>query len=166
MNGEVHITLPFAAIGKGRPRVYRGIASTPPKTRAYEHQVATLARAAMRGRLPFDGPIRVLIEIDVEIPKTWPKYRRADALAGRVWPSVKPDIDNCAKAILDGMNGIAYRDDTQIVIALLSKRYASDAQVRIAVEEIAGQTAQKSAQRRANPANEGITGDIGHEAAH
>lgn len=166
MNDEVRITLPFAAIGKGRPRVYRGIATTPAKTRAYERQVAQIAAAAMRGRALLDGPVRILLEIDVEVPESWPKYRRADALAGLIWPTVKPDIDNAEKALLDAMNGVVYRDDSQIVDVQKSKHYAAAPQVRIVIDELRGMTAQQAAQRRANQATEGTLGDIEHEAAH
>ena len=30
-------------------------------------------------------------------------------------PTLKPDADNIAKIICDGLNGIAYKDDKQIV---------------------------------------------------
>ena len=30
-------------------------------------------------------------------------------------PTLKPDTDNIAKIICDGLNGIAYKDDKQIV---------------------------------------------------
>ncbi|QTD88782.1 RusA family crossover junction endodeoxyribonuclease [Burkholderia anthina] len=144
MTGVVHITIPFAAIGKGRPRVYRGIATTPAKTRAYERQVAQIAAAAMRGRPLLDGPVRILLEIDVEVPESWPKYRRADALAGLIWPTVKPDIDNTEKALLDAMNGVVYRDDSQIVVVQKSKHYATSPQVRIVIDELRGKTAQQA----------------------
>ncbi|EPS1221652.1 RusA family crossover junction endodeoxyribonuclease [Burkholderia cenocepacia] len=166
MKEPIRITLPFAAIGKGRPRVYRGIATTPPKTRAYERQVATLAKVAMRGHRLIDGPVRILLEIDVEVPESWPKYRRADALAGLIWPTVKPDIDNAEKALLDAMNGIVYRDDSQIVVVQKSKHYAAAPQVRIVIDEMRGMTAQQAARGRANRATEAITGDTEHEAAH
>lgn len=141
MTSIVQFVIPFAAVGKGRPRFSQGRAVTPAKTRAYERAVAMLAKIAMRGRLPFSGPVRVLIDIDVEIPRSWPKYRRIAALAGKIWPTVKPDFDNSAKAVADAMNAIVYEDDTQIVKAEISKQYASDAAVRVTVEQIEGERA-------------------------
>ncbi|WP_169743685.1 RusA family crossover junction endodeoxyribonuclease [Paraburkholderia kururiensis] len=137
----MHFVIPFAAVGKGRPRFYRGTVSTPTKTRAYERSVALIARAAMRGRVPFSGPIRISIDIDVEIPRSWPKYRRIAALDGKIHPTVRPDLDNCTKAIADAMNAIVYADDVQIVQSEQTKRYASDAAVRVTVEQIEGERA-------------------------
>lgn len=39
---------------------------------------------------------------------------------------VKPDIDNLAKSVLDGINKIAYGDDAQVMDLQLVKEYASD----------------------------------------
>ena len=40
-------------------------------------------------------------------------------------PTKKPDLDNIIKAIADSLNGIAYKDDAQIV-ELKSKKFYSD----------------------------------------
>ena len=39
-------------------------------------------------------------------------------------PLKKPDIDNCIKVILDSLNGIAYKDDSQVVSLKIEKYYA------------------------------------------
>ena len=36
-------------------------------------------------------------------------------LNGELLPAKKPDIDNIVKAVLDALNEVAYRDDTQAV---------------------------------------------------
>ena len=36
-------------------------------------------------------------------------------LNGELLPAKKPDIDNIVKAVLDALNEVAYRDDTQVV---------------------------------------------------
>ena len=33
----------------------------------------------------------------------------------RLFPPIKPDIDNLAKFVLDALNGVGYHDDSQIV---------------------------------------------------
>jgi len=37
--------------------------------------------------------------------------------------TVKPDIDKLARALLDSLTGIAYRDDSQVVKLTVDKRY-------------------------------------------
>ena len=41
----------------------------------------------------------------------------------RIRPTTKPDVDNCAKAILDALNGVCYLDDRQVVDLRVEKYY-------------------------------------------
>lgn len=46
----------------------------------------------------------------------------------------RPDIDNLYKAVTDALNGIVYRDDSQITRAIMRKQYAeTDSGVLISV---------------------------------
>ena len=54
---------------------------------------------------------------------------------GLINPTKKPDLDNIAKAILDSLNGIAYKDDSQIVSLLISKKYSDRPRVEITLKE-------------------------------
>lgn len=58
------------------------------------------------------------------VPSSWPKTKKAQALAGTIRPTTKPDQDNVLKAIFDGLNGVAWRDDVQVVDITSRKRYA------------------------------------------
>ena len=51
---------------------------------------------------------------------------------------MKPDIDNIAKSVLDGLNGTAWGDDTQVVEMSIKKYYALDdiEKLEITIEEI------------------------------
>jgi Holliday junction resolvase RusA-like endonuclease len=69
------------------------------------------------------GAVQVWIEIEVEPPTKFSKRMRASALAGEVFPTVKPDADNVLKAILDACNGVVYLDDKQVVKLSMMKRY-------------------------------------------
>lgn len=105
--------------GKGRPRtaVRGGFARvyTDAKTRKYEASVKGLAELAMRGRPPFTGPLSVSLRIRLELPKSMSKRERAAVLAGEQPYLGRIDADNAAKAVLDGMNGVVFADDVQIV---------------------------------------------------
>ncbi|XZN30187.1 RusA family crossover junction endodeoxyribonuclease [Clostridium perfringens] len=41
-------------------------------------------------------------------------------------PTKKPDVDNIAKIILDSLNGVAYKDDSQIVDLRIIKSYTEE----------------------------------------
>jgi FKBP12-rapamycin complex-associated protein len=47
-----------------------------------------------------------------------------------------PDLDNLAKAVLDGCNGVVFEDDRQVVKLCLTKRYAQAGRVAVSFEEI------------------------------
>lgn len=97
---------------------------TPAQTRAFEHAVAVQSLAAWR-RGPTRFPVRVEINAYVAIPASWPIWRAEAAVNGRILPTGKPDSDNITKSILDGMNGIVYVDDAQVVTSAFAKRYVT-----------------------------------------
>lgn len=122
-------------VGKGRPRFTRtGHTYTPEKTRSYEQAVAWECRKAMKGKPPSDLPQHVSVGVSILPPKSWSKAKRAKALHGEIKPG-KPDIDNFLKSILDGCNGIAFVDDSQVVSVYAVKEYAETEGVRVVIEE-------------------------------
>ena len=54
--------------------------------------------------------------------------------SGEIKATIKPDIDNVAKAVLDGLNGIAFEDDKQVINLRIAKAYANEARLEIEVE--------------------------------
>lgn len=125
---QIDFTVPGRAVPKGRARVVgvgrKAHAYTPARTVAWEAKVRDACKAAMATagqlRATHDTPLAVEIIAYYSRPKG--KMQHA---ARAVWPIVKGDIDNVAKAILDGMNGTAYVDDSQIVSLCAHRRYVS-----------------------------------------
>lgn len=137
---NIAFTVPGEPQGKGRCRVGKsgGHARmfTPAKTVAYEGLVAMAAQTAMGSGIPFSGPLAVEIEAVHTVPASWSKKRRNDALSGLLHPTVKPDIDNIAKAIADGGNGVAWVDDKQIVKLAMLRRYGETPGVLVRVAQL------------------------------
>lgn len=123
----VHINIPGVPVAKGRPRIAaRGgkpRAYTPAKTVAYEGLVALAGQEAMDGQDPLSGALRCEIVATFPIAASWSKARRAAAVAGELWHTSRPDGDNLAKAIGDGLNGIVWHDDSQVASWEIAKRY-------------------------------------------
>lgn len=49
-------------------------------------------------------------------------------LAGQIRPTVKPDCDNVSKIILDALNGVAFKDDSQVVGLWVEKWYVPESE--------------------------------------
>lgn len=118
---ELQIFIPGKPKGKQRPRVVRGHAFTPQETKDYELMIANLYRA-MHGRM-IDGYVKVFIKAIYLVPKSYAKKRKEQIMRKEILPAVKPDIDNIIKIILDGLNGIAYKDDAQVIEVTAKKAY-------------------------------------------
>jgi Holliday junction resolvase RusA-like endonuclease len=119
----IRFTVPGKPVAKGRPRLStRGgfaRAYTPAKTVAYEGLVAMAGQEAMAGAAPYTGPVAVSLTAVFPIPSSWPKKRRAEAH----WHTGKPDGDNLAKSVGDGLNGVCWRDDSQVASWRVLKTY-------------------------------------------
>lgn len=136
----VEFTVPGEPQGKGRPRFARigsGIRTyTPEKTAAYENLVKLEYERVFRGqKFSDDAQIYMNILCIYSIPSSATKKKRAMMLSGEMKPTKKPDCDNVLKTIADSLNGIAYRDDAQIVRATVSKKYGELPGVRVLIEE-------------------------------
>ncbi|GAB7525347.1 RusA family crossover junction endodeoxyribonuclease [Paraburkholderia sp. 2C] len=145
MLGGVSFMVAGQPVAKGRPRA--GITDdgirmhTPAKTKAYERRIRSAARVAMHGRIPFGRPVALKVSIYLEIPMSWPKTRQTKAKIGVICATNKPDADNVLKAIKDGMNGIVYEDDSQVVDIAVTKKYALEPRVEVEAKEIDGEAA-------------------------
>jgi len=132
----VSFTVPGQPVAKGRARIstFGGHVRsyTPEKTRRYENQVSAYAAEAMRNVPPMGGPVEVVVDAHMLVPKSWSIKKRFAAIAGQIKPTTKPDLDNIVKA-LDGMNGIIVVDDSQIVKLTATKRYAETPQLIVTV---------------------------------
>lgn len=70
------------------------------------------------------GPVIVRCMFFFPIPKGTSGVKRRQMLNNTIYHMKKPDIDNCEKFILDCMNGVVYRDDSQIVDLQCKKIYS------------------------------------------
>lgn len=131
---SIAFTVPGVPVGKGRPRMGGGRMYTPTKTVNYEGLVAHAASQAMAGRPLIEGACAVTLEITLPVPASWSKKKQAEALAGRIFPTVKPDKDNVIKAVYDALNGVVWRDDVQVVDGAQRKRYGPVPGVRVVVD--------------------------------
>lgn len=141
----IEFIVPGQPVPKGRPKFARRgkgvVAYTPAKTAAYESIVQKAAEAAMMGREPSARPIKLVVNLALEVPASWSNKRRALALAGQIRATKKPDADNVLKGLKDGCNGIVWKDDAQVVCIELWKGYGAVPSASVLVVEVDGEAA-------------------------
>ena len=132
---EIHFQVDGEPQGKARPRFTRyGKPYTPKKTTDYENSIRTEYIEAGGECTGF--PVKVKISAAYKIPKATSKAIRAKMIAGDLRPVKKPDLDNIAKAVCDALNGIAYKDDAQIVCLEVCKYYSEYPHITVTVKEV------------------------------
>lgn len=103
---------------KQRPRMTRtGRAYTPKETLKYEHAIADMYNGPRFDHELLSVKIRLThdeVELQVEELKTNPKFEMPKK-------KLRGDIDNYAKAILDALNGVAWSDDSKVVVLYVEK---------------------------------------------
>ena len=132
---KVKFTIPGPVQAKQRPRMNRqtGRVYTPNATHKYEK----LVKESYGDNLCFKNQfISVKITFKMAIPKSYSKKKTKELLETHNNYNHKPDLDNIAKIILDSLNGIAYKDDSQVTILHINKEYGNQAKVIVELEEI------------------------------
>lgn len=127
--------------GKGRPRVEthkngKTVTRTPERTVYYENLIKTEYRAQCGGKFNDDAMLDVRIFAYFAIPKSTSKKKRQAMLDGKIRPTKKPDFDNIGKVVCDSLNGIAYRDDAQVVDSMVRKFYSDTPRVVVTISDI------------------------------
>ncbi len=91
----LEFTVPGNPVPKARPRVLRsGITYTPKTTKVYEARIGWAAKAAWREPVLTQRGLGMTIHFG----------------CGRL----TADVDNLAKSVLDGCEGVLYRNDNQV----------------------------------------------------
>ena len=102
-------------VPKGRPRFSGGHVFTPKKTLDYEKLVA---RAVMEcNQAAFSGPVQVEMHFVLRT------HRRAD-------------VDNLAKSVMDGCNGYAFEDDTQVCRITATKKHGKTPSTHVIISPL------------------------------
>lgn len=109
--------VPGDAVPQGRPRAFvrggRVGMYDPAASRAWKKVVAQMA--GYRRDRWHEGALSVELRFFMKKPKS--------LSIKTVHHVKKPDCDNLAKAVLDALNGVCWKDDSQIVDLRVVKRY-------------------------------------------
>ncbi len=136
-------------VSKMRPRTVRNMdrygqshvhTYTPAKTKDHESKIA-LEYKANYGRYKFEKEVPLVVEINffIRVPKSVGKKVREKMLSREILPTKKNgDLDNYIKCAVDGLNGVAYEDDSQIVEMIGRKFYSDEPRTEIFIMRMDG----------------------------
>lgn len=125
--------------GKGRPRFAKvgGFVRTytPDQTVVYENLVRTEFRRQCGNNTRFNDEDRLDLRILAyyAMPKSTSKKKMDLMVRKQIRPAKKPDMDNIVKVVADSLNGVAYKDDSQIVDTMVRKFYSDKPRVEVSI---------------------------------
>jgi len=134
---DFELVLDGEPVGKGRPRFSRqtGHTYTPEKTARFEERLAWAAQSTMNRKPLLEGELAMIVHAYFSVPNSKSQKWRTDALAGKIRPAKKPDIDNIIKGVADALNKVVYVDDTQIVMLTAMKLYSDRPRIEIYIKK-------------------------------
>ena len=130
----IAFSVPGDPVPQPRPRVStrggfaRAYVPKQHAVHAYRQAVAAAAREAGAG--VHGEPVEVVIDLVFGRPKS---HLRKNGLAKDAPVTPRPDLDNCAKAVLDALNGVAWEDDAQVQRLVVSKSYGTEARTTVRI---------------------------------
>ena len=90
---------------------------------AWRADIASAAKLA--GCKPILDPIAITMRFRVKLPKS----------VKRDYPTVAPDLDKYIRGVNDGLTGVAFADDSQVVQIIASKEYSDTPGVDIEISD-------------------------------
>ena len=133
---KVNFTIEGEPVGKARPRHGKYKTYTPSKTKSVENNIAYFYKVNIKHY--FEGYVRLKLDLYYSIAKSDSKKMQQMKLNNELRPSKKPDIDNVLKLVLDALNEVAYKDDTQVIEVECKKFFSINPRIEITLEDING----------------------------
>lgn len=128
--------VPGKIVGKERPRVnmYTGRVYTPGKTKDYEFLIQQYFKMKYPRYEMLEGRLSINIIAYLKIPKSTSKAKVEEMLENKISPTKKPDIDNIIKIVLDALNKMAFRDDSQVTKIEVEKIYGPVEKIKVKID--------------------------------
>lgn len=134
---QIILSVPGKPIAKKRPRFYRkgNFVGTYNDQTTEEGRWMLEAKQQITSPL-LEGPLCLDIQFLMPIPKGWPKYQIEKIYRGDfIYHEKKPDLDNLVKFVKDCLNGLAWKDDSQVAEIHAVKFYADKPLTYLLIEK-------------------------------
>lgn len=126
-----------------RPRVYRTATGKSKAVNSrqsinYKRIVKYAALSEMnKQRLTMtDRPLAMRLMFVFSPPKTYTKKKLEAVKSGELRYTKLPDADNLAKSVMDALNNVIYKDDSQIVELTVNKEYGNTDHVAVKITQL------------------------------
>lgn len=113
----VNIYIPIRPKPAPRPRVTRNGTYNPKEYTDYKRDIAIIAKTKVKLT---SKPVSMHLDFFFKFPKSWSKKKIEDTK----FHVARPDLDNLQKGVKDALNGIAYKDDSQVWSIQAKKQYS------------------------------------------
>lgn len=125
-------------VAQGRPRAGKSFSGhtvlyDPAKSRDFKQYVKLVASQHKPQEL-ITGPVHLEMTFYQPTPKKYHTKPKQELIAaGILLPTTKPDVDNLAKGVKDGLTKIIWQDDSQVVSMLVRKLYSMTPRVEVLI---------------------------------
>ena len=137
MEGEIEnkitLTIPGEPRGKQRSKWFKHGTYTPEKTVSYESYIKELFAIKYPEFIPLDSALTIQVWAGLLIPKSTSKKKEGMMKLGIIKPTKSPDADNILKTVMDSLEKLAYKNDSQIVRVVMDKDYSERPRLEITI---------------------------------
>ena len=131
----IEITIPGKPIEKKRARFTRWSKKPYNPQKKEEEAWKWQAKQQIDARVQdiYTGPVTLAVDFFMPPTKDWSKRKRESLAIRNIWHVKKPDLDNLIKFVKDCLNGLAWKDDSQVCVLQARKLYAIEPKTVICV---------------------------------
>ena len=130
---KIHLTIPGEPKAKQRPKWFKHGTYTPEKTVSYESYIKELFATKYPEFMPKETALTLYIYAGLFMPKSTSKKKVDMMKLGIIKPIKKPDVDNLLKTVMDALEKLAYKNDSQIVRVVMDKDYSERPRLEITI---------------------------------
>ena len=117
------ININIQPVPASRPRVTRWGTYYTKKYTQFRNDLREELNKLTFNKIGAGIPIKFTVTFNMGFPKSYSKKKRIELLENN-HHVIRPDLDNLIKGLLDGLNGIAFEDDSQIIELNIKKQWS------------------------------------------
>lgn len=121
---KISFEVPGQPFAKQRARWSGHYMYSPKETVGFETYIKEMFVISYPNFVPLEGALRMTVTAYMMIPKSTSKKKMKLMIDKVIRPDKKPDWDSLGRIVSDALEGLAYKNDSQIVTGIVHKWYA------------------------------------------